>query len=112
MGIEETTGVYRFDYEMDNSTWTAFVVAKSSDDAVQHLNWSLDGKVVMIRTTGFECRVDSISKAIINEITAPYKAKIDKLVKDKEALKMKKTAPSPKKKSEPKPKDEITIGKK
>jgi hypothetical protein len=111
MGIEETTGVYRFDYEMDKSTWTAFVVAQSSDDAIQHLNWSLDGKVVQLRTTGFECRIDSISKSIVDDIVAPYKAKIDKLVKSKEALKMKKPA-AKKKAAKPKEAESITIGKK
>ena len=109
MMADEKTGVFRIDYEMNNSTWVAHIAGKSTEDALNTLMGTLKGNVVKVGSMGFESRLDAISTTITKEITRPFEDKINKLQKDKEALMADKPA---KKKPGRKPKDEsIKIGK-
>jgi len=108
----KNAGVYKFEYEMDNSRWTAYIVAKSNEDASSYLISSIKKPIVII-SNGFECRFDDITKTIVDEIVHPYKMKINKLKKDKKALLNAEPATEKKKLGrKPKSKDDgIKIGK-
>ena len=101
----KTVNVYRFDYEMDESTWVAFIGGLTNEDAGQHLVKTI-GKPIKITTTGFECRLDSLSDAITSDINGPLLKKIENLKKSKNDLKKEIESIPKKKKPGRKPKDE------
>jgi hypothetical protein len=108
---DETVNVYRFDYEMDESSWVAYVAGFNNEDAGAHL-FKTVGKVIKVTTTGFECRLDSLSEKVTNSLLLPYIQKIEKLQAAKEKLKLELESRPKRRKPgrKPKEKEEIKIG--
>jgi len=60
-------GVFRFDYEMKDSTWHVFIVAFNNDEALEVLTSRVGGPIRITNTTKV-CRVDVLSDKVIEQI--------------------------------------------
>jgi hypothetical protein len=82
---EKVAAVYKFEYEMNESLWTACIAGFSQDEAAYKLNTLVPGKINKINSIAHICRLDAISNQMTNDIVQPF---IDQFAK--------KTAPKPK----------------
>jgi len=59
--MANVANVYRIDYNMKDSNWTARIAAFDSQEAVRQLATILKGKQFKVGTVQQECRLDALS---------------------------------------------------
>jgi hypothetical protein len=78
--------VYRIEYEMNESSWQAYIAAFSQEEATKYLYSNTPGKIARLVNVQQQCRLDSISNSIRDDISVLYKNKINKLKKEIDSL--------------------------
>ncbi len=70
--------VYKFDYEMNESLWTAYIAGFTQDEAFVKLQSLVPpGQIKKVNSIEQQCRLDSISKQMIDEISKPLLQQIE-----------------------------------
>jgi len=70
--------VYRIEYEMDKSIWTTFIAGFTQDEVMKKL-YTTSGKINKINAVTHECRLDSISNEMIDEVSQPIRMRMMQL---------------------------------
>jgi len=77
--------VYRLDYEMtdnkDQTTWTAYIAAYSSQEATDYLYGLLRNRKIVINSLSTECRLDAVTDEVRKAIAQPMLGKQQKTEK-------------------------------
>jgi hypothetical protein len=63
--------VYKFEYEMAESVWTAFVAGFTQDECFHKLTSMTNKRISKLNGTQYECRLDAISNEMIKDINKP-----------------------------------------
>lgn len=95
----KVAGVYRINYDLDNSKWVAHVAAFSDKEAVMEIRKNVPSRVKNIEAISHHSELDMVSEAIRKDINFPKNQKIKKLkarIKELEKAKDLRTIPSKK----------------
>jgi hypothetical protein len=65
--MDKTVSIYRFDYELKNSTWTVYIAAFKQEDAMRLLRERV-GNEIRITSTSVISRIDVFEKKVIDKI--------------------------------------------
>jgi len=78
---ESIAFVYKFNYEMNESLWTANIAGFTKNEAMDKLQSLISNKAKKITSIEQQCRLDAISDPLIDEITEPLLKQIEELKK-------------------------------
>ena len=74
---ESIAFVYKFEYEMNESLWTANIAGFTKNEAMDKLQSLISNKAKKITNIEQQCRLDAISDPLIDEITRPVRKQIE-----------------------------------
>jgi len=86
--------IYRFDYEMKESTWTARIAAFSMQEAINQLGRMVNGPIRRFESQQEENTIDAISDELRYDINKSLFQELNRLAAENEQLKKKKAITS------------------
>lgn len=86
MEQDKKVKVYRINYELSNSSWSAHVAAFSKKEAMQSLRNSIPDRIRRVDSISEHCELDMVSKPLREEIEKPLKNKMNALKKEIKSL--------------------------